>query len=284
MTQRSTIDLTQLRSMTAEDLGAAHALSVEVNWPHRPDDWRLVHEIGEGIVAADEGGRVMGSAMWWPFGPDLATIGMVIVSPRLQGQGTGRRMMRELFARAGARTIRLVATAAGQRLYESEGFRATTAIAQYQGLASAGATVRDARVRPAGEADRPGIAALDREASGGDRSRMLAALARVGSVEVLEDGGRIRGYSVCRPFGRGHVIGPLVARDATEAVALASPHMRAHAGTFLRADTPEAEGAFVDFMEASGLGNADRVVQMTRGPAPATGPAQVFTLANQALG
>lgn len=284
MTNSATIALTTIRPLTEADIEAVHGLSVEVGWPHRADDWRLVLELGHGVVACDDAGRVMGSAMWWPFGEELATIGMVIVSPRMQARGTGRRVMREIFSAAGTRALRLVATAAGQRLYESEGFRATRMIAQYQGVADAAAAVADSRVREAQEADWPLIAALDAEAYGGDRSRMLAALRRVGRTFVLEEGGRIAGFSICRPFGRGHVVGPLVAADAGQAVALASPHVRAHAGSFLRLDTPERDGPLVAFAEACGLSNVDRVVQMTRGTPPATGPARVFALTSQALG
>jgi ribosomal protein S18 acetylase RimI-like enzyme len=288
MTNPATITRTDaartIRPMTEADIAASHGLSVEVRWPHRAEDWRLMLEIGHGLVVGDADGRITACAMWWPFGDGLATIGMVIVSPRLQGQGTGRRLMRELFSAAGPRTIRLTATAAGRRLYESEGFRVTGSNTQYQGIADAAAAVDDPRVRPAAEADWPAIAALDREASGGDRGRMLDALREAGRTVVLEEDGRIAGYAVCRPFGRGHIVGPVVAPDADSAVALASPHVRAQAGTFLRLDTPEGDGPLVAFAQSCGLANVDLSVTMTRGEQPATGPARIFALANQALG
>ncbi|AWN47457.1 GNAT family N-acetyltransferase [Methylobacterium terrae] len=273
-----------IRPMIAADIAAAHGLSVEVRWPHGADDWRLMLELGHGLVACDEEGRVMGSAMWWPFGEGLATIGMVIVSPRRQANGTGRRLMRELFSAAGDRTIRLTSTEAGRRLYESEGFRVTGGLTQYHGTADAAAAVEDARVRPATEADWPGLVALDREASGGDRVRLLEALRRVGAITVLEEGGRIAGYACCRPFGRGHLVGPIVAADGGSAVALASPHVRTHAGTFLRLDTTERDGPLAAFAQACGLANVDEPVTMTRGTIPEAGPARIFAVASQALG
>ena len=50
---------------------------------------------------------------------------MVIVSPRMQAGGTARRLRREVLLPVDQRTIRLVATAAGRRPYETEEFRAT---------------------------------------------------------------------------------------------------------------------------------------------------------------
>ena len=99
-----------LRPLVSDDLAAAHGLSQAVRWPHRLEDWRLMFGLGHGVVAVDAAGTVIGVAMWWPFGPEAATLGMVIVSPDLQRSGLGRRMLDALVAAAGARRIGLVAT------------------------------------------------------------------------------------------------------------------------------------------------------------------------------
>lgn len=74
------------RAFTGDDIAAAHALTVELKWPHRADDWRFVAQAGAGFVAeATEG--VIGTALYWTYGTERASLGMVIVSPAWQGRG-----------------------------------------------------------------------------------------------------------------------------------------------------------------------------------------------------
>ena len=111
----------RLRAMTAADLSAAHALSREARWPHRLEDWELMLQCGQGLVA-EEDGEIVGTVMGFPHGPQIATLGMVIVSHARRGGGLGRRLMDAMIAELAPRAIQLNATPDGAPLYRSQGF------------------------------------------------------------------------------------------------------------------------------------------------------------------
>ncbi len=259
-----------IRPMAEADLDQLHQLSIGVGWPHRPEDWRLVIGLGHGIVACDAIGRVLGSAMWWPFGERFATVGMVITSPRLQAQGAGRELMEMIFAQTGTRDLRLNSTKAGYRLYRSLGFEPIGRIFQHQGKALP-PSAPVAAARPA-----PGVPDRSRRARRAGRERLwrrpaqaLTALLPTSVGTLMERDGAVVGFALCRPFGRGHVVGPIVAEDDAMAIALLSPHVEAHQGEFLRVDTAQEQGAFGAFLESCGLTIFDTVTPMIRGAATA---------------
>lgn len=269
------IDSMQLNSFTLRlsdissvDLEKLHALSMSVGWPHRSEDWQFLLEIGEGIAALDDIGRVLGSAMWFPYGDDFATVGMVITSPRLQANGAGQWFMEHLFRKIGDRDLGLSATRAARRLYRSLDFKAEATVYQCQGEALEPPVVAlpaESVFRPIQLSDLAEIAALDREAFGADRSVLLGRLLSQAKGIVLIRGGQIAAFSLCRRFGRGYVIGPVVARCDADAIAVVRPHVVEQAGSFLRVDTREKSGAFADFLDRSGLFVFDTVTSMSSG-------------------
>lgn len=276
-----------IRPMSEADLGQMHQLSIGVGWPHRPEDWRLVMSVGRGFVACDTIGRALGSAMWWPFGESFASVGMVITSPRLQAQGAGRQLMEIIFEQSGDRDLRLSATKAGYRLYRSLGFEPIGRIFQHQGRTVVLPAPAPAMpgLRSAVAADLDALARLDASAYGADRSRVIAALMAASVGTVVERDGEIVGFALCRAFGRGHVVGPVVAEDDDMAVALVTPHVEAHQGSFLRVDTAQEQGRFGGFLESCGMTIFDSVTPMIRGRHHApSGAARTFGLATQALG
>lgn len=270
--------------MEIADVPKLHELSIGVGWPHRPEDWALVIGLGQGIVARDEIGRVVGSAMWFPMGMDHAAIGMVITSPRLQEHGAGRWLMGHIFDQVGARGKVLNATRAAYRLYISLGFMPLSPSFQHNGVVTGLApSPRTARVLD--EADRPFVHALDTAAMGIARPEVIERLLALSEGRVITRDGQVTGFALCRKFGRGHVVGPVVAETEEDAIALVAPFVEAMQGQFLRLDTRQPEGPFREFLVACGIRHYDTVTRMGLGAVPApTGPVQSFSLVNQALG
>lgn len=272
------------RPMAMDDIPALHALSIGVQWPHRPEDWAMLIRLGHGVVAEDAIGRVVGSAMWWPMEPDLARIGMVITTPRLQEQGAARWLMQQIAGPIGARDKVLTATREALRLYLSLGFRPGVTVFQHQGNVTKAPSVVPG-ARPMTAADEPAIRALDAAALGAERREALDALLAHSEGTVVERGGQVVGFALCRRFGRGHVVGPVVAAGDEDALALLAPHVAAHAERFLRLDTREAEGPFRAYLEACGLSLFDTATSMSLGRERlAKGPARIYGLASHSLG
>lgn len=271
--------------MQPEDVPRLHELSVSVSWPHRAADWDMLLRLGRGWAARDGIGRILGSAMWFPYGAGLASVGMVITSPRLQENGAGRWLMRRVLQETQGRARMLNATKAAFRLYVSLGFRTLATVHQQNGIVGAvpGFPATARALRPD---DRARIMALDRAALGAARPEVLAAVLDAAEAgTVIERDGQLAGFALIRRFGRGRVVGPVVACDDADALALCGPLIAPHRGEFLRVDTREPEGDFRRFLTTAGIAEYDTVQRMSLEPLPEPqGPGRTYALISQALG
>lgn len=266
-------------------LPAALRLSQALKWPYRLEDWRDALRLGHGFGAEVEG-ELRATALWWPWGEQFATCGMIIVDAALQGRGIGRALVCDLLEAAGTRTMLLKSTVAGQRLYEQLGFVAFGRVHQHQATLATSPPEVDGTDAVT---DLPGgatsaLLALDRAASGMDRSRLLEALLAAGQFVVSGPPGRPDGYACVRRWGRGRVLGPVIAADERAARALITAALRRQVGEFVRIDVTEESG-LSPWLESLGLPCVDRVTSMARGARPVVSPqATLFALASQSLG
>lgn len=272
-----------LMPFDAPHLPGALRLSQELRWPHRLEDWAFALGLSEGVVAVREE-AVVGTILLTPFGPGMAAVSMVIVDRALRGRGLGRLLLRTVLERAGERWLRLTATPEGAPLYRQLGFVDGVTILQHQGVA-AGFAAGEAGVAAACADDLPCIVALDAAAYGAERASLFAALAEVADFAVLRGAAGVVGFAARRRFGRGHVIGPVVAPGRAEAMALIGFLAAPLNGMFLRVDVPEPVG-LGEILEGHGLARVDAGLAMTRpGRAAAwRGRAVTHALVNQALG
>lgn len=274
-------DQITLSPVLMADLDAVAALVAAVRWPHRRADIAALIELGHGRLARGGDGRTLGVGLWWPFGETAARLGLVVVSPDSQGLGIGRRLMQRLLADAAPRSVMLLATPAGRPLYERLGFVEVGAVCQHQGEYS-GRRHPDPRIRAATFEDRSAVLCLDAAAFGVPRPAILDHLLAVGRALVLVEHGRVAGYAIERAFGRGSVIGPVVA--ATEPDAIALFNAAAHPG-FVRVDRPLNAASFGRHLTACGLTLDSKSPAMLRGDWPAsTEPERIYALASHALG
>lgn len=274
----------QYRLMTPDDVPAAHSLSARLNWAHRAEDWAMVERTSCGFVAEDNG-TLIGTAFTCNQGTH-SSIGLVIVSDEYQGKGIGRQLMGLVLEAAKPRTPILNATGPGEPLYASMGFKTFDHVAQHQGIPTLPENaVADKACLTLTAADNDRVIDLANRGSGLDRTVVLNDLfpicKRVVGIEV---DGKLEGVALLRPFGRGQVIGPIVARTAEQAKQMVTALILAFPGEYTRVDIP-ADCGIGGWLEELNLKCVDRAPRMSLGEPPVIAENTLqFALVTQAIG
>jgi len=260
-------------------------LSEAVAWAPTVEDWRCFAEGGQVFGHVADGLPVSAAALF-DYG-SLASVGMVQVHPGHQGQGLGRALMQACRA-ATAAPLLLVATPEGERLYAGLGYRTVGRVHKLfrDGNAAAGRPPEGLRIRTLAAADLPAAAALDRQAFGADRSRVLAARFRQATRGLLlhDAAGRPLGYGLGVPQRHILICGPVVAPDAAAALALLLQLAAGWPAT-ARIDIPERHGGLLSAALAAGFREVDRPPVMLLGADALPGRRELlFGLGAQAIG
>ena len=267
-------------ALEARHLAGCLALSRAANWNQNEADWRLMLELGRGwgISAAD--GTLAASTLVLPYGA-FAWISMVLVLPEHRRKGYAARLLRTATAeleRRGQLPV-LDATPAGREVYRQEGFRDTWGFKRFR-LARAAQSQGAAPVRPI--EDWEGVLALDAEAFGASRARLLRALRSRMPRCALELPGR--GFVLARDGREAAQIGPLVARDEASAIALLAAVLEALAPP-LYVDAADHAPRLQQWLLERGFVIERPFTRMVRGAARAPGnEKRVYLVAGPELG
>ena len=162
-----------IRRLEPGDLRRCVALSVDRGWLPERSKWSLLLAASETFgVDAPDGRGLAGAVVLTRWGPDLASVGMMLVAARYGRRGLGRALMEHVIAEAGGATVTLFATDMGRPLYEKLGFQPVR-----RNVSFVGAFRPAGRRQPGGRAGRM-RASGDRSGPAGDARRRPCGIRR----------------------------------------------------------------------------------------------------------
>jgi GNAT superfamily N-acetyltransferase len=286
-----------IRGLGPADLSQCVALSIDRGWSPERSKWSLLLGACQTFgIDAPDGRGLAGAVVLTRWGPDLASVGMMLVAARYGRRGLGRGLMEHVIAEAGDATVTLFATDLGRPLYEQLGFAPVRRSVSFVGAfrpGPAGASAPAGFTRAATEADLSAILAVDRAAFGADRGQIVSRLPGFADrIAVLADDPHrvddphrgIRGYAAAwRNTPSSTVIGPLIAPDAQAAQRLIID-LAAYAHGTLRLDLDPDRPELPAWAVRHGLEPASRTIVMAHGNLVDRGtPDRLFTPISVAL-
>jgi len=278
-----------IRAMTPADVDAAAETVLRHDWGDRRDHFTFVASYPRcrAFVATAEG-EIVGTGIATISGA-AAWLGTIWVDPRYRGAGLGMALTQTTVDAAegeGCRTLLLVATDAGRRLYEKIGFEVQTTyrILEAPGLAGQPepSVVPDPRIRAFRTDDLEAMAALDQVATGEDRRGIIAAFATPETAHCLERAdGTLGGFLIRAPWGGGATIAP----DIDDAAAILRwRRLAAGPDKHVRAGLLAENAAGLERLAREGWTEAWHAPRMLRGDPLDWDPSAIWGQFNHAMG
>lgn len=278
--------------MVGADIAPVMEMTVRGKWRAREPWFEFaVSQSACFPILAEENGVPVGTGIGTVNGP-AGWVATIFVDPERRGRGLGRSLTQAVIDRleaAGCRTLVLVATDEGRRLYERMGFEVDSRyhVLEVPGLdPGAPGTVAvapwDGHVRAFEAGDLESIAALDRAATGEDRRHALARFAAPESAKVAirsDDG--LDGFVVRAAWGGGATI----ARTPGAALAILDARRRA-AGPddVVRLGVLEENSVGLELLVKAGVTEAWSAPRMIRGAPLEWRPAWIWGQFNYGMG
>ncbi len=253
-----------------------------VDWePFRifPDVYECLDPGRALVVLENEGGPLRGICFYHPR-PTHVSVGIVAVDPAAGGRGAARAMLEEVLRIAddSRKPVRLVSSLMNLdsfSLYTKLGFVPGTVFQDLQfppGQHPPRVPARDGEVRMAVSEDLAGLAAVEQELTGLDRTRdfefFLENARGIWRTMVLSGrDGQVRGFLSSIAAGGTWMLGPGAMRDEADALALITAQLEAHAPGNPVVLVPARATELVQALYAAGARNVELHVAQVRGTA-----------------
>ncbi|QWG29792.1 N-acetyltransferase [Bacillus mycoides] len=185
------------------------------------------------------------------FAPGFSSIGMLIVHPDFQRKGIGRILLNtSLKVTHPSLPITLIATKAGEPLYESYGFQSITTIHRFEKQA----TYKNATfvpIKQIQQTDVHSLISLDQTATGAYRSKLFSSLlSRATYSFKIERDNQIDAFALCIQKGDVLCITPLISKKEKDAIQLLEMICKSWSGT-IRIDVPHSQFIFRQFLQTA---------------------------------
>ncbi|WP_161499344.1 GNAT family N-acetyltransferase [Flavipsychrobacter stenotrophus] len=205
-----------------------------------------------------------------------AWLATIIVHPDHRNKGYGKRITQYLIDsidRVRYPTILLDATHFGYLVYKSLGFETITHHVHFDITSPYPVVASSPHMRPFEQNDLKQILALDRVATGEDRTATL--LTKVSTAIVFADGGRVGGF-----YMPDLMKGLLIADNPVAGIELMKIRLQHQPNCML----PEENNAALDFFIDAGYTQSRTSTRMRLGPAVEWQPEFIYNVASGAIG
>jgi hypothetical protein len=195
--------------MTAADVGPATDM-LRREWSDRSVFFRwALRYTPSHLYVADDAGEIVGTAIATAHG-GVGWVGTIFVTANRRRSGLGARLTQTVIddlEGRGCRTLVLIATDQGRPLYERLGFEVQLPMVRF--VADGLPPADDDAIRPFEPRMLPDILAIDRRATGEDRSTLIELLTTPESAMVLTGPrGTVRGIVTTAPWAGVSLMAP----------------------------------------------------------------------------